>query len=181
MALYIMANYAILPAIICTMTYFICVSRERLWARAEKAEAFYCKAESLSFAMGKLFAAHYDYDKRSVVRDEACDHRAIHQQLIDLRLLAGLYFPSLQPDVAEVEMALSSAFSVLRLAEKVDEDDVDKALDALRTSSEIVAASFKNLGAAALAAGCVERIGKFPDLLLHSKRRRNARALLSNS
>lgn len=181
MGLYLMANYAILPAIICTMTYFICVSRERMWARAEKAEAFYCKAESLSFAMSNLFAAHYDFDKRSVIRDQPCDHRAIHQQLIDMRLLAGLYFPSLQPEIAEVERTLSSAFSVLRLAEQVDEEDADKALEALRHSTEIVAASFKNLGAAVLAAGCVEKIGKFPDLLLHSKRRRNARAILLNS
>jgi len=163
------------------MTYFICVSRERLWVRAEKAEEFFCKAESLAFAMRNLFAAHYDYNKRIVVRDQACDHRAIHQQLIDLRLLAGLYFPSLQPQVAEVEMTLSSAFSVLRLTEKVDEEDVDQMLEALKNSAEIVAASFKNLGAAVLTAGCVERIGKFPDLLMHSRRRRNARAILLKS
>ena len=181
MALYLMANYAILPAIICAMTYFICVSRERMWVRAEKAEALYCKAETLSFAMSNLFAAHYDYNKRTVVRDQACDHRAIHQQLIDMRLLAGLYFPSLQTEIAEVETALSSAFSAMRLAEQVDEEDVDKALEALKTSTDVVAASFRDLGAAVLATGCVEKIGKFPDMLLNSKRRRDARAILLNS
>lgn len=137
MVIFLTDHYEILPARICAMTYFICISRGLIWARG--------------------------------------------QQLIDLRLLAGLFFPSLQPEVAEVEPTLSSAFSVLRLAEQADEEDADKASEALRTSTEVAATRFKTLGAPVLAAGRVENIGNFTGMLLHPKRRGDARAILSNA
>jgi hypothetical protein len=181
MAVYVIVFCAVMSAFICVLTYFICVSRERLWLRAKKSEELYHKAEHLYTEIHLCFSVHYDDNNMALIHDLRSDQSAINAHLSDLTILVGLYFPCLKPQLAQIGQAMREAYSSLRMAEAADENNIDLALNGLIASKDVVTDSFDRFKGAILAAGCVERIGKTSDFLLHWKRRRDARALFAGA
>jgi len=181
MGIYLIGFCVIISGFTCFLTYFICVSRERLWVRATKSEELYHKAEYLYTEINLFFSVHYDSNKMALIHDRRGDQSTINAHLSDLTILVGLYFPCLKPQLAQIGRTMREAYSSLRMAEGADENNIDLAVNGLIASKNDVTDSFDRFKDAILAAGCVERIGKTSDFLLHWKRRRDARALFAGA
>jgi hypothetical protein len=161
------------------VTYAISVSRERLWLRSKKAEDLYYKAEETYLDLCNYFRAHYDTSRTIVNQNNARDIAAINRHIVDLKILVGIYFPVLGPQLHGCVSALATAFDMLRLAEAADDTNLDRAFHSLDFAVGNVKDSFDRLKLGILASGGVDRTGRIWDRLLNHGRRVQSERVLS--
>jgi len=148
-------------------TYAISISRERLWLRSKKSEELYHQTEECHFELSHFFRARYDLAQMVVYPHKAGDIRSLNRQLVGLRVLVGLYFPTLGVNLSAVLAAISTAFDWLARAQASDESNREHALEALDFAVGNVKDSIDQFKNNILAVGRVDRIGKFSDIVLN--------------
>ena len=112
-------------------SYFMGVSRERLWLRSRKSEELYHKAEETHLDLYNFFRQNYEISRSVVRQNDGRDIAAINRHIVDLKILVGIYFPSLGPQLAEAVSATATAFDMLRLLQTSDETNRERAFEAL--------------------------------------------------
>ncbi|MGO9391575.1 hypothetical protein [Rhodoblastus sp.] len=160
-------------------TYLISVSRERLWLRSKKSEELYHKAEETYVDLCACFRARYELSRMVVNENTWRDTGAINRHIVDLKILVGLYFPSLGQQLSASLAAMATAFDMLTLAEASDETNRDRALHSLDDALCDVKDSFDRFKVCILDSGCVDRTGKIADMLLNRNRCVQAGRVLS--
>ncbi len=161
------------------VTYAISVSRERLWLRSKKSEELYHKAEEAYLDLCNYFRAHYELSRTVVNQNNARDIAAINRHIVDLKILVGIYFPSLGPQLNGCISASATAFDMLRLAEAADETNRDEALHSLDFAVSNIEALFDRFKAGVLICGRVDRTGQFSDALMNRRRHAQSERVLS--
>jgi len=129
-------------------TYYLNISKERLWFLGQKSEELYCTVEALDCELS------YFYAKYSLVGEtqQAVSREGLHRAsayFATSRMLVGLYFPALSHDLTRARAAAATAQRSLEtlqggasesgrivLAETLDDSvcDLKDALDALKAA-----------------------------------------------
>ena len=148
-------------------TYAISISRERLWLRSKKSEELYSKTEECYFELSRFFRERYDLVEIAIHPHKTGDLRKLNRQLAGLSILVGLYFPTLDANLAAVLAAISTALDWLARTEASDESNRERALEALDFAVGNVKDSIDQLKHNILRVGRVDRIGRFSDIILH--------------
>ena len=161
------------------VTYAITLSRERLWLRSKKSEELYQKTEDFHFEISQFFSQRYDISQAIVFRHKSGDVKALNRQLVDLRVVVGLYFPTLGANLSAVLTATATAYDWLAHAEASDESNREHTLEALDFAVGGVKDSLEQFKAKILTEGRVDRIGKVSDILLNRSRRVQSERVLS--
>ena len=159
--------------------YAINVSSERLWLRSKKSEELYYKAEETYLELSNYFRAHYDMSRNVVNQNNARDVAAINRHLVDLKILVGIYFPALGPQLNGCVSAMATAFDMLRLAEAAPAPHLDQAFQSLDYAVSNVRDMFDRFKIAILADGCIDKTGRFWDGLINRGHRARAQRVLS--
>ena len=159
-------------------TYLISVSRERLWLRSKKAEELYYKAEEVYYELSHFFRGRYDLSLGAVYPRNGSEILKLNRQVVDLRILVGLYFPSLDTNLSAAVAAIATALDRLRLAEASDELNREHALQVLDFAVSGLRDAFDQFQKNVLGVGRVDRVAKISDQVLnHSRRVRSERVL----
>ncbi len=161
------------------VTYAISISRERLWLRSKKSEELYHKAEETYLDLCNYFRAHYEMSRTVVNQNNSRDIAAINRHIVDLKILVGIYFPALGPQLNGCVHATATAFDMLRLAEAADETNRDRAIHSLDFAVSSVKESFDQFKAGILTCGRVDRTGRFSDALMNRGHRIQSERVLS--
>jgi hypothetical protein len=160
-------------------TYLISISRERLWLRSKKAEELYHKAEEVCYELSYFFRERYDLSLGIVYARKGGEISNLNRQVVDLKILVGLYFPSIDVNLSAAVAATATAFDRLRLAEASDESNREHALRALDFAVSGAKDAFDQLQKSILGVGQVDRIAKFSDMILNRARQARSRRVLS--
>lgn len=160
-------------------TYMISVSRERLWLRSKKSEDLYHKAEEVRYELSHFFRERYDLSLMAVYARNGGEIPRLNRQIVDLRILVGLYFPTLDANLSAAIAAAANAFDRLRLAEASDESNRAHALETLDFAVSGIKDAFDQLQKNILSVGRVDRIGRTSDAVLNRGRRVKAERVLS--
>ena len=104
----------------------------------------------------RSFAPGYDLAQVRTFPRAADDLSALNEDVAELNILVGLYFPTLGPQLAVATNSLAVAFDSLRLAEAADLNNRERALDNLDIAVGGIREAFDQLKSAALSRG---RIG----------------------
>jgi|SRR5208282_691878 len=160
-------------------SYLISVSKERLWLRSKKSEELYHKAEETYIDLCACFRARYELSRMVVNGNAARETASINRHIVDLKILVGLYFPSLSQQLSASLAAMATAFDMLALAEAADESNRDRALHSLDDALCDVKDSFDRFKVGILSSGCVDRTGRISDVLLNRNRRVQSGRVLS--
>jgi hypothetical protein len=150
----------LISSVICgsaIVTYFISISRERLWLRSQKAEDLYRRAEKTDVDGLAFFRARYDMTQGKIFPRANNDLSALNEDVAELNILVGLYFPSLALHLATATNSLAVAFDMLRLAEAADGNNRERALDNLDLAVGAIREAFDQLKGAALNRGQIEK------------------------
>ncbi len=161
------------------VTYAISVSRERLWLRSKKSEELYHKAEETYLDLCNYFRAHYELSRTVVNQNNARDIAALNRHIVDLKILVGIYFPSLGAQLNGCVSATATAFDMLRLAEAADETNRDRAVHSLDYAVANVKDTFDKFKAGVLSCGRVDRTGRFSDAVMNRGHRAQSERVLS--
>jgi hypothetical protein len=162
-------------------TYFISISRERLWLRSKKSEELYHKAEEAYFDLSAFFRERYELSRMIVTPHDPREIAAINRHVVDLKILVGLYFPALGPRLSGVVAATATAFDQLRLAECGDESSRTNALQRLDYAVSGLKDSFDHFQVEILRTGQTDSVGKISDVLFNRSRRRISQRILSGA
>ncbi len=141
-------------------TYFISISRERLWLRSQKAEELYRMAEKTFVDGSSFFRARYDQSQMKVFPCLGQELAPLNADVAELNILVGLYFPALAPQLATATNTLAVAFDMFRLAQAADMSNRERALHNLDLAAANIREGFDQFKTAVLSAGRVERGGE---------------------
>ncbi|MCW2318256.1 hypothetical protein SAMN06265338_11569 [Rhodoblastus acidophilus] len=141
------------------VTYWISISRERLWLRSQKTEELYRRAEKTYVDSIAFFRARYDLSQARTFSRNAGELDALNTDVSELNILVGLYFPALAPQLAAATNSLAVAFDRLRLAQAADLNNREHALDDLDLAVGGIREAFDQFKAAALRGGRIEQRG----------------------
>lgn len=136
--------------------YFISISRERLWLKSQKSEDLYRRAEKTFVDAMAFFRARYDLAQTRTFPRAADEMTALNEDVAELNILVGLYFPALGPQLAAATNSLAVAFDSLRLAEAADLNNRERALDNLDLAVGGIREAFDQLKSAALSGGRID-------------------------
>jgi hypothetical protein len=136
--------------------YFISISRERLWLQSQKSEELYRRAEKTYVDGMAYFRARYDLAQARTFPRVADDLAALNDDVSELNILVGLYFPALGPQLAAATNSLAVAFDSLRLAEAADLNNRERALDTLDLAVGGIREAFDQLKSGALRRGRID-------------------------
>jgi len=139
-----------------TVTYLISISRERLWLRSQKSEDLYRRAEKTYVDGLSFFRTRYDLSQARTFPRAHDDLAALNDDVSELNILVGLYFPALGPQLAAATNSLAVAFDRLRLAEAADLNNRERALDDLDLAVGGIREAFDQLKSAALCRGRID-------------------------
>jgi hypothetical protein len=159
--------------------YLINVSRERLWLRSKKSEDLYYKAEEAYGDLSNFFRDRYDLAQMTIYPRNGLEMPTIGRQVVDLRILVGLYFPALGANLSAVVAATGTAFDRLRLAEASDESNRERALHDLDFAVSNVKDAFDQFKNSILTAGRIDNIGKASDAVFNRARRVQSQRVFS--
>ena len=137
--------------------YFISISRERLWLRSQKSEDLYRRAEKTCVDGLCYFRGRYDLTQGRTFPRAPDDLATLNDDVSELNILVGLYFPALGPQLAAATNTLAVAFDSLRLAEAADINNRERALDNLDLAVSAIRDAFDQLKNAALRCGRIEK------------------------
>jgi len=137
--------------------YFISISRERLWLQSQKSEELYRRAEKTYVDGLAYFRARYDLAQNKTYPRASDDLSMLNDDVSELNILVGLYFPALGPQLANATNSLAVAFDCLRLAEAADLNNRERALDTLDLAVGAIREAFDQLKSGALRRGRIER------------------------
>jgi hypothetical protein len=115
-------------------TYCLNISKERLLFVARKSEELFCTIEALDHELSCFYGARY-----SLVDAARCTTGIEHLQQANAcfataRMLVGLYFPMLMPDLARANAAAATAWRSLETLESAPEPHRRALLEALDAS-----------------------------------------------
>jgi len=106
-------------------TYYLNVSKDRLWFERRKAEELYLAVQTLERELSNFFGTRYslmgDNRRISEPEKEALGRAGCH--LVTAKMLIGFYFPSLSSALARVIAAVTTAHNGLRAFEKAGAED----------------------------------------------------------
>ncbi|MBB4199500.1 hypothetical protein CCR94_01415 [Rhodoblastus sphagnicola] len=139
------------------VTYLISISRERLWLRSQKSEELYRRAEKTYVDGLSFFRTRYDMTQNKTFPRANDEMAALNENVSELNILVGLYFPALGPQLAAATNSLAVAFDRLRLAEASDLKNRERALDDLDLAVGGIREAFDHFKAAALSRGRIDR------------------------
>jgi hypothetical protein len=141
------------------VTYYINISRERLWIRSKKAEEIYRNTEEIDFKFSQCFGQNYNLIQTAVCKDKSENIFVINSTLVDLNVLVGLYFPSMCGHLSVLVGSVSTAFHWLEVAEATDEANIEHALQSLDLAVASAKDAFNQFKTNVLSVGSVGRIG----------------------
>ena len=138
-------------------TYFLNISKERLLFVGRKSEELYCTLEALDFDLSAFYSKRYALvgeTGRSEGQAKGMEH--LHRAsacFATARMLIGLYFPTLAPDLARVSAAATTAQHGLESLEQAAQSgrapriealdaavcDLKDAIDALKAAALVTA------------------------------------------
>ena len=135
-------------------TYYLNVSKDKLWFKRRKAEELYCAVQSLDRELSSFFGARYSLmgnnTRGSEVEREAL--RRAGEHLVTAKMLIGFYFPSISSVLARTIAAVASAHQSLKSLEAAHTEDrqqllavLDNAVAMLKDSLEALEASIVDL------------------------------------
>ena len=124
------------------VTYTVAVSRQRVWLQRRKSEELFRTAEETYLNLYDYFRPHYEMRRASVKPNVSCDIAEVKHHIVDMKTLVGVYFPSLGRTLSGCVSATATAFDMLRLAEAADENNRERALDALADAVNSLGESF---------------------------------------
>jgi hypothetical protein len=114
-------------------TYYLNVSKDRLWFKHRKAEELYCTVQSLDRELSSFFGTRYslmgDNTPSSGPEKEAL--RRAGEHLVTAKMLIGFYFPSISSALARTIAAVASAHQSLKALEAAHTEDRQKLLAVL--------------------------------------------------
>jgi hypothetical protein len=148
-------------------SYFMGVSKERLWLRSKKSEELYHKAEETHLDLYNFFKQNYEISRSVVRQNDGRDIAMINRHIVDLKILVGIYFPSLGPQLSQTVSATATAFDMLRLLQTSDETNRERAFEALDYAVSNLKDSFDRFKAGVLAAGRIDKVGQISDAMLN--------------
>jgi hypothetical protein len=162
------------------VTYYISISRERLWLRSQKAEELYRMAEKAFVDGSAFFRARYDQSQMKVFPCLGNELAPLNDDVAELNILVGLYFPALTPELATATNALAVAFDMFRLAQASDMSNRERALQNLDLAVGNIRESFDQFKASVLSFGRIDKGGKAgPRRQVATSRPRTSRAVVS--
>jgi hypothetical protein len=106
--------------------------------------------------MMAMSCARYDIAQTRTFPRAADDLTALNEDISELNILVGLYFPALGAQLAAATNSLAVAFDSLRLAEAADVNNRERALDNLDMAVGGIREAFDQLKGAALSRGRIE-------------------------
>jgi hypothetical protein len=139
------------------VTYYISISRERLWLRSQKAEELYRMAEKAYVDGVAFFRARYDQSQMKVFPCVGNELAPLNEDVAELNILVGLYFPALTPELETATNALAVAFDMFRLAQASDMSNRERALDNLDLAVSNIRESFDQFKGAVLSCGRIDK------------------------
>lgn len=160
-------------------SYFMGVSKERLWLRSRKSEELYHKAEETHLDLYNFFRQNYEISRSVVRQNDGREIAAINRHIVDLKILVGIYFPSLGPQLAGAVSATATAFDMLRLLQTSDETNRERAFEALDYAVSNLKDLFDRFKGGILAAGSIDKVGKISDALLNRGHRAQSERVFS--
>jgi hypothetical protein len=160
-------------------SYFISISRERLWLRSKKSEELYHKAEEIYVDLSNFFTERYDLSQMAIYPRSGRELSTLNRDIVDLRVLVGLYLPTLGSNLSAVVVATATAFDRLRLAEASDESNREHALQALDFAVGSLKDSLDQFKKSILSAGRVDKIGRVSDMVLNRTHHAHSERVLS--
>jgi hypothetical protein len=90
-------------------TYFLNISKERLLFVGRKSEELYCTLEALDVDLSAFYSKRYSLVGASEERTGIEHLHRAKAYFATVRMLIGLYFPNLAPDLARVSAAAVTA------------------------------------------------------------------------
>lgn len=162
-------------------TYLISISRERLWLRSKKSEELYHKAEEAYFDICGFFRDRYDLSRMTLHPRDAREIAAINRHIVDLKILVGLYFPALGPQLGVAVAATATAFDEFRLAEASDEDNRADRLQRLDYAVSAIKSAFDPFKAEILRSGGTDRVGWISGAIFNGAHRKMSDRVLSGA
>ena len=162
-------------------TYLISISRERLWLKSKKSEELYHKAEEAYFDIYGFFRARYELSRMVVHPYDGREVTAINRHIVDLKILVGLYFPTLGPRLSAVVVATATALDQLALAERSEGLNRAETLQRLDFAVSSIKDSFDQFKADILTSGQTDRVGQISDAIFNGRHRRLSGRVLSGA
>jgi hypothetical protein len=163
------------------VTYFISISRERLWLCSKKSEELYYKVEETHHELASFFRDRYELERLVVFPRSGNELSALDRHIVDMKICVGLYFPALEQTLSSTLNAIGTGFDLLKLAEASDETTRERALHNLDFAVSNMRDSFEQFKKDILSTGRVEKIGTRFDALINRNRRLQAQRVLSTA
>ena len=130
-------------------TYYLNISKDRLWFRRRKAEELYCTVQSLDRELSSFFGTRYslmgDNTRSSEPEKEAL--RRAGEHLVTAKMLIGFYFPSISSALARTIAAVASAHQSLKSLEAAHAEDRQQLLAVLDNAVAMLKDSLEGLEA----------------------------------